>query len=384
QTRLTPANAVEEIDRVLKQCLLMRRPVHIQLPSDITHLQIEVPEEPFSFHRPKSDPQLLQQTAATIAKRIKQSRQPVLLIDNEADIFQITDLLQDWAEQMNLPYTCLSTAKNIMNEHHELYAGIYVGAASAAATRQLVEQSDCLIAIGPRFTDVGTAFFSHRISSRNMLYLSNTGVCLDGQMISGLDLEQLVKALIEQTAEHQPRAYAPTAQFVSPAEKSAEHAALSQAALWQQIAGFLQEDDVIVAEVGTANAGLSGLALPVSSKYLVQPIWGSIGYTLPALLGSMLAAPHRRHLLFIGDGSIQLTIQELSTLLRLGLKPLIFVLNNGGYTIERLIMGENAYYNDIQNWQYSQFARVFAAEAHHQAHIVKTPAELQSTLKQVG
>ena len=97
----------------------------------------------------------------------------------------------------------------------------------------------------------------------------------------------------------------------------------------------------------------------MTAKYLVQPIWGSIGYTLPALLGSMLAAPQRRHLLFIGDGSIQLTIQELSTLLREGLKPVIFILNNGGYTIERLIMGENAKYNDIQNWQYSQFAQVF-------------------------
>ena len=75
----------------------------------------------------------------------------------------------------------------------------------------------------------------------------------------------------------------------------------------------------------------------------------------------MLAAPQRRHLLFIGDGSIQLTIQELSTLLR-GLKPVIFILNNGGYTIERLIMGENAKYNDIQNWQYSQFAQVFSAD----------------------
>ena len=115
----------------------------------------------------------------------------------------------------------------------------------------------------------------------------------------------------------------------------------------------------------------------------MQPIWGSIGYTLPALLGSMLAAPKRRHLLFIGDGSIQLTIQELSTLLREGLKPVIFILNNGGYTIERLIMGENAKYNDIQNWQYSQFAQVFSTDTPHQAHIVKTPAELKHTLAQV-
>ncbi|WP_313484272.1 alpha-keto acid decarboxylase family protein [Acinetobacter variabilis] len=383
QTRLTPANAVSEIDRVLKQCILMRRPVHIQLPSDITHLQIKVPKQPLDLSRPQSDPKLLQETAARIAKRIKQARQPVLLIDNEAEIFLLTDMLQNWAERMQIPYTCLSTAKNIMNESHPLYAGVYAGAASAASTCQLVEQSDCLIAIGPRFTDVATAFFSHHVSVQNMLYLADSCLCLDGQMISGLDLAQLIQAISKQTLDDQPRTFNPAPKPSLQTQQIEENTALSQTALWQQISEFLQEDDVIVAEVGTANAGLSGLTLAVTAKYLVQPIWGSIGYTLPALLGSMLAAPQRRHLLFIGDGSIQLTIQELSTLLREGLKPVIFILNNGGYTIERLIMGENAKYNDIQNWQYSQFAQVFSADTPHQAHIVKTPAELKRTLAQV-
>jgi TPP-dependent 2-oxoacid decarboxylase len=63
-----------------------------------------------------------------------------------------------------------------------------------------------------------------------------------------------------------------------------------------------------------------------------QAIWDSIGYTLGALLGTLKAAPERRHILLIGDGSFQLTAQELSTILRHGLKPLIFLINNGGYT----------------------------------------------------
>ena len=46
----------------------------------------------------------------------------------------------------------------------------------------------------------------------------------------------------------------------------------------------------------------------------------------------------------------QLTIQELSVMLHAGLKPIIFVLNNSGYTIERYLHGENAHYNDIANW----------------------------------
>ena len=74
-------------------------------------------------------------------------------------------------------------------------------------------------------------------------------------------------------------------------------------------------------------------------SFIGQPLWGSIGYTLPATLGSQLANPHRRNILLIGDGSFQLTVQELSTMIRQDIKPVIFLINNDGYTVERLIHG---------------------------------------------
>ena len=46
----------------------------------------------------------------------------------------------------------------------------------------------------------------------------------------------------------------------------------------------------------------------------------------------------------------QLTVQELSVMMRWGLKPIVFVLNNSGYTIERYLHGKTRKYNDISNW----------------------------------
>ena len=46
----------------------------------------------------------------------------------------------------------------------------------------------------------------------------------------------------------------------------------------------------------------------------------------------------------------QLTVQELSVMIRVGVKPIIFMLNNKGYTIERYLHGEKRKYNDITNW----------------------------------
>ena len=122
--------------------------------------------------------------------------------------------------------------------------------------------------------------------------------------------------------------------------------------------------------------------MPACTTYISQATWGSIGYTLPALLGSLLAAPHRRHLLFIGDGSFQMTAQEVSTILRHGGKPIIFVINNRGYTIERVIRGPEAAYNDIQNWQYAKLAEIFADGQAVRGTCVRSEAELERALEE--
>ena len=88
-----------------------------------------------------------------------------------------------------------------------------------------------------------------------------------------------------------------------------------------------------------------------------------MGATLGAALAAKEAKEERRTVLFVGDGSLQLvspisitalwladnqTVQEIGTMLRRGLCPYLFVLNNDGYEIERQIHGWDAKYNDIQ------------------------------------
>lgn len=67
----------------------------------------------------------------------------------------------------------------------------------------------------------------------------------------------------------------------------------------------------MLADQGTAAFGAAALRLPQDVRLLVQPLWGSIGYTLPAAFGAQTARPQQRVVLIIGDGSAQLTVQEL-------------------------------------------------------------------------
>jgi indolepyruvate decarboxylase len=122
------------------------------------------------------------------------------------------------------------------------------------------------------------------------------------------------------------------------------------------------------------------LKLPPDCSVVAQVIWGSIGYSVGALLGTLTAAPGRRHLLFVGDGSFQLTAQEVSTMLRHDCKPVIFLINNGGYTIERCWLGKTARYNDVANWAYADLPKVLRPDTTARSFVVKTVADLQEAL----
>ena len=120
--------------------------------------------------------------------------------------------------------------------------------------------------------------------------------------------------------------------------------------------------------------------MPSGVAVIGQPLWAAVGYSLPALLGTLLAAPRRRQLLFIGDGAFQMTAQELSTILRRCLKPIIFLVNNNGYTIERLILGPSSSYNDINQWRYAEAASFFDTQGRAIAYRVRTEDELEDAL----
>ena len=82
----------------------------------------------------------------------------------------------------------------------------------------------------------------------------------------------------------------------------------------------------------------------------------------------------------MGDGSFQLTAQELSTILRHDHKPVIFLINNGGYTIERGDLGKHETYNDIASWAYADLPKVFRRDNSARSFVVETVRDRQNAL----
>jgi indolepyruvate decarboxylase len=378
QARLTPDNAVTEIDRLITTAWHHKLPVYMELPSDIAYLDIEVPADPLVLAEPSSDPERLRSCATAIAERLSQAKSPAILVDLDADRFGAAGEIMRLAEKTQMPVAVAPTAKAVIDETFPHYLGLYNGKASQPRVREAIEDSDCLLSIGYRPIDLTTGDFTGSLPAET-IHARGHSVDVGDDNYQAVTLNEVLRSVtdaVPQVTNRATRPFLPTQAAASHADGSAK---LTQAAYWQAIQGYIRSGDVLIAEDGTSYAS-AGLQLPPNCTFVSQVIWGSIGYSVGSLLGTLTAAPDRRHLLFVGDGSFQLTAQEVSTMLRHDYKPVIFLINNGGYTIERCWLGKTSRFNDVANWSYADLPKMFQRNTAARSFVVKTLADLEKAL----
>jgi indolepyruvate decarboxylase len=378
--RLTPHNAVTEIDRLILTAWREKLPVYMELPSDIAYLEIEVPAAPLILAQPPSDTERLRSCAAAIADHLSQANAPAILVDQDVDRYGAATEVMGLAEKLQLPLAVTRPAKAVIDETFPHYAGVYNGEASDPRTREAIEASDCLLSIGYRPVDGTSGDFTAALPT-NTIRARGHSVDVGERNYQAVTLKDVLRGVIDAVPQVTSRATPPFGGGRPAGTHADGSAKLTQAAYWEAIQSYLRPGDVLLTDNGTSYA-IFGFRLPPKCTVVASVIWGSIGYSVGALLGTLTAAPDRRHLLFIGDGSFQESAQELSTILRHDYKPVIFLINNGGYTIERGYMGKTAEYNDIATWAYADLPKVFRPDTTARSFVVKTVADLERALNE--
>lgn len=349
---LKPATAASDIDRVLRDAVIYRRPGYLMLPADVAVTPATPPSSPLDVNARISSP-TIEEEFKTAATEFLTGKKVSVLADIMTDRLGAVEELKTLISSSGFPFTTLMWGKSILNETNPQYAGIYFGELSQESTRAVVEDADALILSGVEFTDSTTAGFTHKVDPLKTINLGAEEAKIGRRSFAPLTLKDSLRILAEVAAEISatPMDYTPADTSVILPETSDNP--LTQAELWKLVPAHLDDHNTVVVEMGTSFFGMAHQKFPVESRFIGMPLWGSIGYTLPALLGACFADQEARGVLFIGDGSAQLTINELATFFRQKLTPVIFLINNDGYTIERSIHGETALYNDIapMDWQ---------------------------------
>ncbi|MBV8864431.1 MAG: alpha-keto acid decarboxylase family protein, partial [Acidobacteriaceae bacterium] len=193
QARLTPANAAGEIDRVLAACWREKRPVYLELPSDISCLEIASPASALSLAEVSSDPERLSALAEAIAYRFNKAERPALLLDTSVERFKLQPEILTLAERAQAPFAVLSSAKGVITENSPLFLGTYVGSWSRPLVRERVEQSDCLLSIGARLVDANTGLFTHFFPDAALIDLQPFSCSIGRDDYQGIDARQVLR-----------------------------------------------------------------------------------------------------------------------------------------------------------------------------------------------
>ena len=158
--------------------------------------------------------------------------------------------------------------------------------------------------------------------------------------------------------------------------------AASSASFYPRLQRRLRSGDTLVIETGTCMTHLNKVLLPAGVSAEGQGLWGSIGWATPACLGVVMAKAEGHTWMVTGDGSHQLTLNELAVMGRYGVKPRIFVLNNGLYGIEDVISERGHGYDDLAPVNYHLLPEAFGCKNWLSAR-VSTVAELDAVLDQI-
>jgi indolepyruvate decarboxylase len=386
QAYLTTGNATAEIDRVLATSLREHRPGYLVMPTDVAASPVDRPTSPLTAAAPDSFTGVVEAFVAQARTMLTEAGSVTVLADFLADRFGARAELADLVAAGGIPHATLSLGKSVFNESDPNFVGVYSGSASEKPVLAAVEQADVLISVGVRFTDNTTTGFSQQIAPERTIDVQPFATQIGDRLFAPLPMKVAVQELTGLVREPgqgwQPSEF--PAEVPADVREPQTGEALRQAQLWSAVERFLRPGDIVVAEQGTAFFGAQSVRLPADVTFIGQPLWGSIGYTLPAALGAQTAAPTRRTILLIGDGSALLTAQELGTMLREGRNPVTVLINNDGYTVERAIHGPEQRYNDIPRWNWSLVPAAMGAGEHTRTLRATTPAELSVALESVA
>lgn len=350
-----PTRAGYLIDKVIESAKRYKQPVYLELPRDVINKPISynvyTKDDPQS---PKSNESSLIECIDEVLNWIKEAKNPVIWAGIEVARYNFANDIIRFAQATGIPLVADLLSKSVVNESHPLYAGVYNGIISRESTRQVVENSDCLIILGTVLSDINLGFKPTIYHKKDKVITLKNKVQIKNHVYEKVYFPDFIKALCESRVEKKNL-------LVDRKEVASFEPQLSTPITvkrtFELIDSILNENMTVIADVGDSLFGASDLTMHGSNMFLSQAFYTSMGFAIPAALGVQKALPGCRPIVIVGDGAFQMTGMELSSIIRHKLNPIIFLLNNEGYGTERhILLGK---FDDIHNWDYHNLPSVF-------------------------
>lgn len=394
-----PRTAPEQIDQALEQCLRHSRPVYIEVPVDVVAVPVPADRLEFAIEVPQAVAAPAYDSAiAKLTERLYRAKQPVILVDSETRPLGLMDGVRRLVDLTRWPTFSTSSGKSLVGETSPNVYGIYQGRFADQKTKNFIDSSDLVLFFGPHPSSTNSYSWTALPGPDVTISFTYGGIKIAGDMHRDISAKDALDHLLTDLDFDRLKTNAP-ADLDLPRPRNLsftdvpDDQKIQQDKVWRVLGHFIRPGDILLGETGTAGYGVREMALPAHTRLFTPTTWLSIGYMLPASQGAALAQreliasseyhgiQNARTILVIGDGSFQMTVQEVATIIRHNLNVVIFLINNDGYTIERCIHGLRQGYNDISPWRYLAAPSFFGAPEHTYTSSAKTYGELKKVLQ---
>lgn len=370
-----PHTAAYEIDRVLVALKTHRQPIYIEIPRDIADKQVGYDLDQGTPKLPTSDQINLRESLDEVLDWIASAKDPVILAGVELSRFGLGNELVKWAERTNIPIFTELLSKSTVGEMHPLFGGVYSGNSAVAQIKDMVDQSDCILMLGVLLTDLILGGAKPDFISRQTVRANVGSLKVRNHGYSDIVFSEFCSALFRSDPGKRS---SPAIYKKSPANKfvvSAGDPKITTGRFFEKIDSIITSKTVIISDVGDSLFGSSDLTITHANSFIGPAYYTSMGMAIPGSLGVCLAKPEMRPIVIVGDGAFQMSLSEISTLVRRRLNPIIFVLNNRGYTTERFLL--DGKFNDIADWEYHKVVDLFGGGSGYR---VSTESDLESAV----
>ncbi|KAI9305743.1 thiamine diphosphate-binding protein [Cunninghamella echinulata] len=367
---LTATQAARQIDSVISESVRRKRPGYIGIPIDLVNHEIEVELAPLDCSIPKNPKETQEAALKAIITAIKEAKRPIIIADACVLRNHMKSDLAKFIQVSQFPSYVTPMGKSAIEPDTKGFRGCYTGSVSLPQIGREVHSADLILEFGSVQTDFNTGGFTYKLDQSKIIAFHSFTTRVFYSTYERVCMQELLPLLIDQFpqeesggGEKRKLIESVEQEFGPPAQRAAipDGETMIQNFFWNILPQFLPEKSVIVTETGTSTFGSFNMHGNKDSIFISQILYGSIGYSVPACLGAALADRSRRVYLIVGDGSFQLTAQEVAVMLHHGITPVIIIFNNDGYLIEKLIHGPNRSYNNFQMWDYAKSFDYFGA-----------------------
>lgn len=383
---LTPDNCIDELERLIREALRQSMPVYIVISQVHGRMPIignPVRGEPLAaIKRQHSDPTELVSALERISARIAAAQNPVAFITTLTARYGVAGKAAEFIRQSNLPLAVTAYDKGVVDESLPQLIGLYAAEwSSPPEVRDIVESADLILDLGGLLlTELNTAFWGDVLNTDRAICIHENWARNGRNIYLNIAIDDVLDGLIERVpARHGgPTSTRSMLELVGGGDDPT-----SSANFYPRLQRQLNAGDTLVIETGTCMLHLNPMLLPEGVGAEEQGLWGSIGWATPATLGIALANQTGRTWLVTGDGSHQMTLNELAGMGRYGVTPVIFVLNNGLFGIEDVISERGHIYDDLAPVQYHLLPAAFGCTGWLTARVT-TVAELDAILDAIA